>query len=478
MRRIPAICSAGMATILMAAAGTPSARAQGVTGQKLSNTDRAQVEEMLSTIHDAVKKDYYDPTFHGVDMDARYQKYKATLIGAPTLGEAFRVVAAYLSGLRDSRTFFVPPAITSRFDYGFQMQMIGDRSFVTEVRPGSDAATRIHPGDEILKLGSYSVGRKDFQDIEYYLNLLSPQDALEMLLRDPQGATRSELVRTKFITGKRVVDTTSRDGGVGSWDLILQREGMIHLVRQRCVEIGDALIWKIPAFNMNPDEIDTMIAKANKHAALIIDLRGDPGGLIDRLTYLTGSFFDREVTIATPIGRKHDKEVVAKPHGKTFTGRLFVLVDSRSASASELFARTMQLNHRGTVIGDSSAGAVMESKIHSFEAGAGSQSRVEIGSDIMVGGEVVATTTLSPAPTGEDVLVHYAASITNDDLIMSDGKSLEGVGVTPDVIVLPTGADLAVGRDPALSKAAELAGATLDPAAAGKLFPFEWAPLQ
>jgi hypothetical protein len=154
MRRIPAICSAVMVTILMAVAAMPSARAQDNAQQKLSDMDRAQVEEMLSTIHDAVKKDYYDPTFHGVDMDARYEKYKTALKGAPTLGEAFRVVAAYLSGLHDSHTFFVPPAITNRFDYGFRMQMIGDRCFVTEVRPGSDAARKIRPGDEIVKLGT------------------------------------------------------------------------------------------------------------------------------------------------------------------------------------------------------------------------------------------------------------------------------------------------------------------------------------
>jgi len=47
----------------------------------------------------------------------------------------------------------------------------------------------------------------------------------------------------------------------------------------------------------------------------------------------------------------------------------------------------------------------------------------------------------------------------------------------PYEVMLPTGADLAAGRDPVLAHAADLAGVKLDPVAAGKLFPFEWQPL-
>jgi carboxyl-terminal processing protease len=147
------------------------------------------------------------------------------------------------------------------------------------------------------------------------------------------------------------------------------------------------------------------------------------------------------------VGRKAHKPQLAKTRGTSaYSGKIIVLVDSASASAAELFARVMQLEKRGIVIGDRSSGAVMEARPYREEQGG-------------------------------DTKIFYWFSITDADLIMADGKSLEHTGVTPDEIVLPTAKDLAAGRDPAMARAAELAGLPMDPVAAGKLFPFEWQPL-
>jgi C-terminal processing protease CtpA/Prc len=206
-----------------------------------------------------------------------------------------------------------------------------------------------------------------------------------------------------------------------------------------------AMIWKMPQFDLTDDQLNELMRKARTHSALILDLRGNPGGYEKTLQALVGSIMDHDVTIATRTGRKPDlKPVLAKSRGTSvFHGKLVVLIDARSASASELLARVVQLEKRGTVIGDRSSGSVMESRYYPLTHGA-------------------YTETL------------YGASITEADLIMADGKTLEHTGVTPDETLLPTAGDLATGRDPVLAKAAELVGLRSDPVASGKMFPLEW----
>jgi hypothetical protein len=70
--------------------------------------------------------------------------------------------------------------------------------------------------------------------------------------------------------------------------------------------------------------------------------------------------------------------------------------------------------------------------------------------------------------------VAYGASITDADLIMTDGKSLERVGVVPDEWVVPSASDLAAGLDTVMARAVLLGGGKITPEAANELFPYEW----
>jgi hypothetical protein len=75
---------------------------------------------------------------------------------------------------------------------------------------------------------------------------------------------------------------------------------------------------------------------------------------------------------------------------------------------------------------------------------------------------------------GAGTFVYFGAEITEMDLRMADGQTLEKKGVTPDELLLPSLADLAREEDPVLAHAAELMGVKMPPAEAAKLFPYEW----
>jgi len=415
--------------------------------QKMDSENQGRVNEMLRSAYEDVKKNYYDPTFHGLDWDARYHEYQERVKKANSLGQGFAEIAGFLDVLNDSHTFFRPPSRPMRMDYGFRMQVIGETPFITRVRPGTDAGSKLHPGDEVLLYNRFAVNRSDLRSMEYYYNHLSPQMASKLALRDPDGQQREVTADATVRQLKHVMDISGGSGDRDIWQLIRDEQRTDELLRQRYIESGNVMIWKMPEFFMSDGEVDHMFGIAKKHKALILDLRGNPGGLTTTLERVVGNVCEHDVKISDRVGRKAHKPQLAKTRGTSaYSGKIIVLVDSASASAAELFARVIQLEKRGTVVGDRSSGAVMEARPYSESLGA-------------------------------DTKIFYGFNITDADLIMADGKSLEHTGVTPDEIVLPTAKDLAAGRDPAMARAAELAGLPMDPVAAGKLFPFEWQPL-
>lgn len=430
-----------------------AALAAGVAGvslgaQSMGSNDAATVTSMLRDANDAVKHNYYDPAFHGVDLDARYKDYSAKVRTAPSLNAGLAMIADFLGGLHDSHTYFAPPPRPYTTDYGYRLIAIGSDVFVSRVRPGTDAAGKVLAGDRLLSLNGHPVTRENLPSAEYSLQILQPALMTRLALRNPAGADRQIDVQTKVVQGRRTIDLTSSAASMEVADLVRQEEARDYILRQQVVERGDVMIWKMPVFLAGNGEIDRIFTIARRHSTLILDLRDNPGGLIEAMRRMVSNLFDHDVTIAQEVTRKGPSNIVAKTRGaEAFTGKLIVLVNSASASSAELLARVVQLEKRGAVIGDRTAGAVMETQFFNYLA------------------------------AGTTNIVPYAFAVTRANLLMADGKSLEGAGVTPDELMLPTADDLASGADPILAHAAASAGLVLTPAAAGLLFPVEWAPL-
>src|SRR5213593_2923257 len=102
-------------------------------GQSLDSFERQRTLDMLKVIRDDLKKNYYDPNFHGMDVDARFKAAEEKLKQATSVGQSFSIIAQVLLDLDDSHTKFYPPSRPEKVDYGWKMQMIGDAAYIVAV---------------------------------------------------------------------------------------------------------------------------------------------------------------------------------------------------------------------------------------------------------------------------------------------------------------------------------------------------------
>lgn len=427
-------CSVVLAVALLAGV-------QSVHAQSFDRIERERALLMLGVIKSDLKNKYYDPKFHGFDFDAKFKTAEEKLKQAASMGQAFGIIAQVVLDLNDSHTVFIPPQRPERIEYGWNMQMIGDKCFVVAVKPGSDAERQgLKIGDEVSSVEGFKPSRKDIWKMNYYYRALSPRGGLRVVVKSPGAEPRQLDLAAKIQKGKRVIHLL-KDWG----ELIREAEAEDRLDRHRFYQQDGIVVWKMPTFSYEPLQADSLMSdRVNGRTALVLDLRGNPGGYVETLERFVGNFFDHDVKIADRKGREELKPSHAKGHGQSaFKGKLVVLIDSNCSSASEIFARLVQLEKRGIVIGDRSSGMVRESIVF-------------------------------PHELGTDSLILYGANISHADVVMSDGQSLEHTGVIPDELLLPTAEDMAAHRDPVLARAIELAGGKISAEKAGTLFPLEW----
>ncbi len=415
--------------ILLLCSNTFTATAQDLKAERILH------QNILKTIKNDVKENYYDPKMHGIDIEENFKKASGLIDKAASSGEMSDIVSRVLFLFDDSHLYFMPPRKTASVDYGWELTMVDGKAFISEIKEDSDAFKKgLRVGDQIYMIEGFIPTRQDFPVLRFHYEVLSPQSTLEILLIKPTGNKYKLKINAK-ITNESVFIPETRE-----LDLEYEKKYEERTTPSYYKEIPGLAILKMPSFSVSPIRIDKMIDKVKDSDALILDLRNNHGGYFVSLGKLVGNFFDKDTDICRVVERKETKRYVAEPRGKNiYGGKLVVLIGNDSASAAELFARIIQLEKRGTVIGDQSAGAVMQSKIfyHTF---------------------------------GLDSRVPYGISVTVADILMKDGQRLEKIGVTPDEKLIPTAADFVNKRDPALARAAQILGYKLTSEEAGKVF--------
>ena len=188
----------------------------------------------------------------------------------------------------------------------------------------------------------------------------------------------------------------------------------------RCVGVIRFEYWLPPVM----PELDRAVQSTRDCAGIVLDLRGNPGGVAAMMMGVAGHFLNEPLTLGTMRTRGDEMRFVANPRRSTdaglavepYGGPVAILVDVMSASTSEMFSASLQALGRARVFGERTSGQALPA---------------------------IATR----LPNG-DVLMHVIA-----DFVAADGSRIEGRGVVPDEPVPLTRADLFAGRDAPLDAA-------------------------
>ena len=395
--------------------------------------------EVLRRVERELKQNYYDPTFNGIDIAARFKTAEAKMKNAANMAELQSLVADVLLDLNDTHTFFIPPDDGARVQYGWRLKPVGPDCYVGAVRPGSDAwAKGLRPGDKVLSIDGRLMDRDRVWLSNYRYYTLQPERTMTLVVQKPDQTMQQLIIEAEVSKGP---------GGLryDFFEMNLKKPEAYLSNHPQFYELSkEVMVWRLPQFYLDEYALAEKFSRLKRRKTLILDLRGNSRGFPETLPHFAGYFFDSNVKLADRRGRKDLKPIVAKTKKENaFKGQLIVLIDGESASSAEIFARAVQLQKRGIVIGDRSSGSVMEGRLYQMHIG------------IMRS-------------------IPVAISATFADVILPDGTKVERVGVTPDKLLVPAPQEMSMGHDPVLAYAASLAGIQLDPKKAGALFPSEW----
>ncbi|MCP4680304.1 MAG: PDZ domain-containing protein [Deltaproteobacteria bacterium] len=231
-------------------------------------------------------------------------------------------------------------------------------------------------GDQILRIEGESTVNITTAEAAHRLRG-RPGSTVKIQVRRPDGSTRSFKIRRETIPIESV-----------TWKLLEGKVGYIHL----------------EAFQGNSDvEFGQTLRKLHEKEmkGLILDLRSNPGGLLDVAIKIADKFLDSGTIVAT-AGRGEDDQIVRNATVEDTEPRypMVVLINSSSASAAEIIAGALRNHGRALLIGETTFGK---------------------GSVQMV----------QPIPGGG------ALKLTSAQYLTPGKISIQAVGVPPDVTFIP-----------------------------------------
>ncbi len=367
---------------------------------------------------------HYDPTLGCVDWVAARARYGEKLAQTRDRTEAFAVINDMLDELGQSHVKLFSPASD---------EAMGPASVQLGVRWIQDSLVVVDaPEDSPVVLGTVlesvagidvdtlvDKARTRVQRDEEFPALVARLAAARLSCAEP-GQTRRVVVRgAKGEPQPEPLPCRAAPGELMSLGNLTNIPTRVehHLVEDTTVGVLAFNVWMLP---MLP-KIQAGLAelKAQGMTALVLDLRGNPGGVGPMAVSVARSLLTEPGSLGKLEMRAFTQEFNVTPAADAFAGPLAVLVDEGTASTSEIFAAGLRDLGRAKIYGARpSAGAALPSLIEQLDGGA---------------------------------LFQYVVG----DYHSPHGVVVEGRGVVPDRLIPETRADFRAGKDPVLEAAVQ-----------------------
>lgn len=388
--------------------------------------EKARAKQILKIVAKDVEKNYYDPDLKGLKWSELNSQAVEMIDNSKSVGEIYTTIFGLIDRINDSHTMFLAPGHVSRPQFGFEAKAYGNEIYVTKIKKkGAAEAAGLQLGDRIVLVSGFDAERQSFDKMMLFFHALQPVTQLDLVIKRGKSAPQQIAVKAKIISSSMVYDLTN---DLNIWDLIMDSENDENENKFSFIkgEANDGVGYlAVKSFAIPPESIGDFATLAGKAKAVIIDLRGNFGGSIDTLATFAGHFVSEPDSMADIVTRKKTEPLKIKPSRGAYSVPMVVLVDSQSSSAAEMFARYFQSTHKATIIGDQTAGRVVASRFFHEQI-------------------------------GTDRVVPFGVQISVGKVLFPNNEDLEGKGVTPDQMCLPTAEDLHDGKDACYSVAMSL----------------------
>jgi carboxyl-terminal processing protease len=431
---------AGVLALLLAARGPLAAQPLPTTSCPAATpaAPRARPDPLARATFDSavaiIGRTYFDSTFRGVPWAQLADSLRPIVEAARERSATRSAIRTMLDRLGESHFAVVDgtlaadaaPEATEMRSLGVEVRWIEASVTISALRPdGPGARAGLRRGSRIVAVNGCAL-EPELRALREQLpaalvgtralararELLMPRDSAPVRLTVDTGRATPRLA-TVTVAPAILSERLARLGNLGFIPFDVDADRVRHGDRE--IGVIRFTAWVPPAVA----PIDSAVDRFRDADGIIIDLRGNLGGIGGMVMGVGGHFIDSVVTLGTMRQRSSTLRFVTNPRRVStagvrvtpYAGPLAILIDPQSLSTSEFFAGAMQAVGRARLFGERTGGMALPAIAERL-------------------------------PNG-DLLYHAIA-----DFVDAGNRRLEGIGVTPDVAPSVTRAALLDGADP------------------------------